>query len=90
MISRDVMNINWRKGSMGVESVAQGWLTRPGDLENHFRDSTPEADVSVIFWMDDPAEFLAQQAINSSFHFKDLSEAEIRVAANNFIENFLD
>ncbi len=85
------MNINWRKGSMGVESVAQGWLTRPGDLETHFRASTSGANgVTVIFWMDDPAEFLAQQAINSSFKFKDLSEVEIRVAANNFIENFLD
>lgn len=72
----------WRKGTVGVESLAQGWHTQPGDLDRFFAGLiSPNA----WHWVKDLVELLAIQAIGSSFRFKDMTEQEIRDAAQDYI-----
>jgi len=77
----------WRKGEMGVESIAQGWGTQEGALEAFWDETVGGSNLS---WVPELADFLARQAISSSFRFKDLSVDQIERAAIEFLQASLD
>ena len=86
-MSKKEFGKEWRKGELGVESIAQGWATEPGALEAFWAETVANSNLS---WLPDLADFLVNMAASSSFRFKDLSEDELDKAAVEFLQSSLD
>lgn len=86
-MSKKEFGKEWREGELGVESICQGWGTQDGALTAFWDETVGGSNLS---WMPELADFLVQQAISSSFRFKDLSVDEIERAAIQYLHESLD